>query len=257
MQRSFVLFLSLLWHVSTVAIAAEPSPAPSSPVWKFDNPFCEVLAGLVPFEGIAPGSEYGVQLYASHGTTVAAHVTLIGAENAYDANVTVTNLQGAPADRRSEAIVVKLAKPEPIHYFFVDSFSIDGGTPVTCPSYVFRSGSGPSDDSIGGLGLQTVTAAFLEKLPDLPCGKAFIQPSIAKGFDPLVGFYGNQRRTTELHVYVDSNGTPIRSSIMTSSGVEGLDDAAYAGVQYTRYHPAKFLCTPVVGEITMTMDYAP
>jgi hypothetical protein len=257
LQERSALLLSLLCLVPSAAAAAVQPPAPSASVWKFDNPFCEVLAALVPIEGSAPGSEYGLQLYASHGTTVAAHLTLIGAEGAYDANVTASNLQGASIDRRSDALLVKLEKPEPIHYFFVDSFSIDGSAMAACPSYVFPSGSGPSADNIGGLELRTITAAFLQKLPALPCGKAYTGPSVAKGFDAIVGLYGNQPRSTELHVFIDSNGTPMRSSIMTSSGLEGLDAAAYAGVQYTRYHPATFLCTPVVGELDMKMDYSP
>jgi hypothetical protein len=259
MQKTGVFLLPLLLILSAApGWTAEPSPAPAATaVWAFDNPFCEVLAGLVPITGRVPGSEYGLQLYASHGTTVAAHVTLIGSDAAYDANVTVTNLQGATTDRRTGGIVVRLEKAAPIHYFFVDSFSIDGAASMTCPSYVFRAGSAPSSDGITASGLNAVTAAFLEKLPDMPCGKAYTEPSVQKGFDSPVGFYGYQRRSTVLHVFIDSNGLQVRSSIKSSSGVPGLDDAAYAGVQYTRYRPAQFLCTPVVGEIDMQMDYSP
>lgn len=259
MQKTGVFLLALLFGLgAAVGRASEPPPStPAVPTWAFDNPFCEVLAGLVPIEGSAPGTEYGLALYASRGTTVAAHVTLIGSDAAYDANVSVTNLQGALTDRRTGGIIVKLEKPAPIHYFFVDSFSIDGGAPVTCPSYVFRSGSGPSSEGITASGLSTVTAAFLEKLPDMPCGKAYTAPAVQKGFGPPVGFYGYQRRSTILHVFIDSNGVPVRTSMKTSSGVPGLDDVAYAGVQYTRYRPAQFLCTPVVGETDMEMEYSP
>jgi TonB family protein len=232
------------------------APAAAS-TWKFDNPFCEVLASLVPAHDVAPGSEYGVQLFARHGATVAAHVTLIGADSAYDAHVAATNLQGAADDRRSSGVIVKLEKPERIHYFFVDSYSIDGGAPVTCPSYVFLSGSGPSDDGVSVTDPKTVAAGFLQKLPDLPCGNAYIEPTIQKGFDPIVGVYGGGKRSTMVHVFIDSNGSPIRATMKTSSGLDGIDDAALAGVQRTRFHPAQFLCTPVVGEVDMEMDYSP
>jgi len=249
MRKAGVLALGLL-------LVPCPSSAADAPAWKFDNPFCQVLAALVPASDRA-GSEYGLQLYADHGTRVDAHVTLIAADGAYDAHVNDTNLAGAANDRRTEAALVKFATPTPVHYFFVDTFAIDGGAPVTCPSYVFPAGAGPSEDPIGGFGLVTVTPEFLQKLPDLPCGKAYIEPSVQKGFDPLVGHYGNSKRETAMHVFVDSNGNEIRATLDSSSGVQGLDDAALAGVQFTKYHPARFLCTPVVGEVEMTMEYDP
>jgi hypothetical protein len=239
------------------AFAAGPQPEASPTPWRFDNPFCDVLAALVPEQGSEPGAEYALELFARDGTRVAAHVTLIGADAAYDANVPATNLQGAAGDRRTDAVMVKLEKPAIVHYFFVDSFSIDGVAPVTCPSYVFLSGSGPTTDAMSGLGLQSVTAAFLQKLPDLPCGKAYVGPSIERGNEPLVGHYGDTRRTTRLHVYVDSYGHAVQATIETSSGVDGLDDAAVAGVRATEYRSAQFLCTPVVSELDMEMEYRP
>ncbi|HTA39517.1 MAG TPA: energy transducer TonB [Candidatus Acidoferrales bacterium] len=234
----------------------EPSPSPTGAHWKFENPFCEVRAGLVPVESAIRGTEYLVQLYASHGTRVSAHVTLIGAEGAYDASVPPTNLSGAPDDRRTDGIVIKMPQTTPIHYFFVDSFTIDGEAPYTCPSYVAPSGSGPSEDAIGGLGLTNVTATFLQALPDLPCGRAYIPPSSRKGYEPIVGHYGDKPRSTVLHVYIDSAGNALRATVSQSSGVEGLDDAAMAAAEYTKYNPAQFLCQPVVGELDMQMDYS-
>jgi TonB family protein len=216
-----------------------------------------VLAAFVPSDGKTPGSEYGLALFASHGTRVGAHVTLIGADGAYDASVSAMNLQGAAGDRRSDAVVVKFEKPVRIHYFFVDSFTIDGGASVTCPSYVRVTGEGPSQDATTGLGLNTVVPTFLQNLPDLPCGKAYTEPSIKRGYEAIVGLYGDLKRTTTLHVYVDSNGHEIRATVEKSSGVEGLDDAAMASVQQTTYHPAQFLCTPVVGEVEEEIEYTP
>ena len=241
---------------TALADAVTPSPSPGISAWKFDNPFCEVRAGLVPVESAIRGTEYLVELYASHGTRLSAHVTLIGSEGAYDANVPSTNLNGALDDRRTDGVVIKMPESAPIHYFFVDSYTIDGEPPVTCPSYVQPSGSGPSEDAIGGDELIAVNATFLQKLPELPCGKAYIPPSSRKGFEPIVGHYGDKPRSILMHVYVDSAGNAMRATMSESSGVEGLDAAAVAVAEYTTYNPARFLCMPVVGEIDMQVDYS-
>ncbi|HEY5425510.1 MAG TPA: hypothetical protein VIJ77_03075, partial [Candidatus Tumulicola sp.] len=182
--RANTLALAIVLACSPITTASagvpSPAPSPSAAPWKFDNPFCDVRAALVPVESAVKGTEYLVELYASHGTRVSAHVTLIGAEGAYDANLPFTNLSGAANDRRTDGIVVKMPETAPIHYFFVDTFTIDGEAPYTCPSYVQLSGSGPSEDSISG-GLTNVTATFLQKLPDLPCGKAYVAPTSRKG----------------------------------------------------------------------------
>ena len=257
MQKTGVFMLALFGALGSVpALAQAPSPSPAPVQWKFDNPFCEVRAGLVPVESAIRGTEYAVELYASHGTRVSAHVTLIGSEGAYDANVPPTNLSGALDDRRTDGVVIKMPESAPIHYFFVDTFTIDGEAPVTCPSYVQPAGSGPSADEIGGLGLTSATATFLQKLPDLPCGKAYIPPSSRKGFEPIVGHYGDKPRSVVMHVYVDSAGNALRATMSESSGIEGLDGAAVAAAEYTKYNPARFLCMPVVGEIDMQVDYS-
>jgi hypothetical protein len=211
---------------------------------------------LVPVDSAIRGTEYVAELYASHGTRVSAHITLIGAEGAYDASLPMTNLSGALDDRRTDGVVVKMPESAPIHYFFVDSYAIDGEAPVTCPSYVQPAGSGPSEDAISGEGLAGITATFLQKLPDLPCGKAYIPPSSRKGFEPIVGHYGDKPRSILMHVYVDSAGNAMRATMRESSGVEGLDAAAVAVAEYTTYNPARFLCMPVVGEIDMQVDYS-
>jgi hypothetical protein len=256
MQKTGVYMLALLSVLFSVPALGQTSPPPTRTTWEFDNPFCEVRAGLVPVESAIRGTEYLVELYASHGTRVSAHVTLIGSEGAYDANVPSTNMSGALDDRRTDGVLIKMPESAPIHYFFVDTFSIDGEAAVTCPSYVQPAGSGPSDDAISGLDLTSVTAAFLQKLPDLSCGKAYIGPSSRKGFEPIVGHYGDKPRSILMHVFIDSAGNALRATMSESSGVQGLDDAAIAAVDYTKYNPAQFLCQPVVGELDMQVNYS-
>jgi TonB family protein len=233
--------------------AASAAPA-AEPAWSLDNPFCDVLASVVPSE---KGGDYGLVLFTRTGIKVEAHVTLVGDGAAYDAHVPAANLEGDMTDRHTAAVIVRFPSATPLRYFFIDSYSIDGAPWITCPSYVFRSGSGPNDDPMTGLGLTVVTPVVLQQLPPLPCGKIYTEPGIKKGFEPVVGSFGNRPHDVVLHVYVDSNGSEVRASVRQSSGIEGLDDAAMGGVQWTRYSPATFLCTPVVGELDMIMEYRP
>lgn len=90
----------------TCPIAARASDAPAgnatTPHWKYDNPFCSVVAEVVP---LGTGARYGLALFADRGTTLAAHVTLVSDTDAYDANVPDTNLLGSKADRKTQPII--------------------------------------------------------------------------------------------------------------------------------------------------------
>lgn len=102
-----------------------PARADDGVQWKYDNPFCQVVAFVAPLPdvvaSIAPAggeARYALGLYTPTGTTLAAHVTLVSDTDAYDAGVPEGNLFGAEGDRRSDAIVVSLPAPDRIGYFF-------------------------------------------------------------------------------------------------------------------------------------------
>ncbi|MBV9719842.1 MAG: hypothetical protein JOZ77_11015 [Candidatus Eremiobacteraeota bacterium] len=238
-----------------VALACSLMPVRASEVqaahWTHDNPFCGVLAAVAP---LRDGLRYGLRLFSQQGVTLAAHVTLVSDTDAYDALVSESNLFGPRNDRELNPIVVTLPSKDLLKFFFVDSYSVDGGTKVTCPSYVFAIGSqvvGLDDDA------EVISAQHVQSLGRLPCGQMYFPPQIGHQFEGIIGSYGDKRLTTSYRIFIDSAGQPIREELIASSGVVGVDTGALGTIQGHQFVPAKFLCTPVVGVIDIEMEYDP
>jgi len=229
---------------------ARADDAPPAP-WKYDNPFCKVLAAVAP---LGDGRRYAIELLAQSGVTVAAHVTLISASDAYQAAIPDTNLEGSTDNREMTPVVFALPAPDKIQYVFVDSYAIDRTSNVTCPSFVFPIGDpikAPAGD------IATLSAPHLQSLGKLSCGHAYQDVEMGREPGGLIGHYGNKRLSVTYHVYVDSAGHAINEKLLQTSGVQGVDAAALGSIQQHQYVPARFLCTPVVGELDMTMEYVP
>lgn len=239
-------FLAALASFASAARAAElPSAA-----WKYANPFCGVIASMAP---IAGGTQYALVLYASHGTTLDAHVTAVSAKDAYDIHVGAANLSGPPEDRRSDPVVVSFSDGAEPQYFFVDSYTLDRGAGVTCPSYVFE-----LDDPVeGSPSVPPIFAQHVQALGKLQCAKMYEAPGTGKGMESFLGQYGNRPLTVEILVSIDSNGQAVDEQVLHSSGVDGVDKAAAGIISIHRFVPARFLCTPVVGTMRLQLEYDP
>jgi hypothetical protein len=218
--------------------------------WKYANPFCGAVAEVAP---LSDGSGYGLLLATASGTTIEAHVTLISDTDAYDAHISDTNLLGPPEDRESAPVAIRLPTADTVKYYFVDSYAIDRGGSVTCPSYIFAIGSAIS----GSAGATATFAQHLQALGQLKCAHAYQGPSTRRDAEGIVGHFGNRPLSTKLDVYVDSNGRAVDEKVVRSSGVEGVDAAAVGNVAQQLFVPAEFLCTPVVGELEVRVDYKP
>lgn len=241
---------ALLVALACSCIPARAADAPAA-AWKYDNPFCGVVAAVAP---LGNSGRYGVALFAQQGTTLAAHVTLVSNTDAYDVAVPDTNLAGAPTDRQMDPVVVTLPAADAIKYYFVDSYALDRGASVSCPSYVF-----PLDDPVADAPSEAtaIGAKHLQSLGKLACGQMYRPPSSGAGDFGVMGHFGNRPLSTEYRVYIDSNGRDVGQKLLASSGVEGVDAAALGNLQNHQYAPAQFLCTPVVGEIDVRLDYDP
>jgi hypothetical protein len=246
--------------LASFGAAACAADAPAAQ-WKYDNPFCNVIAAAAPLPDVvaavtppAGGSRYAVDLHARTGTALAAHVTLVSESDAYDVAVPDTNLSGPVEDRATNPFVVMLPKPDSVKFFFVDSYAVDRGASVTCPSYVFLIGEPLSSQESGAV---VLTATHLQALGKLPCGQVYQPVRLGNDFGSVVGAYGNQPHSVTYHAYIDSNGRALREVLIRSSGVDGLDDAALGDIQQANFKPAQFLCTPVVGEVDLREDYNP
>jgi hypothetical protein len=246
--------------VSVLSVPAR-APAESSIDWKYDNPFCDVVAAVVPLPDVVAsvtpiqgGMRYVVALFARRGTTLAAHVTLVSDGSAYDAVLPDTNLSGPLEDRRREPVVVTLPAADQLKYFFVDSYALDGRASVTCPSYVFPIGETVQAQVAGAA---VIPAVLLQSIEKLPCGQTYQDAGTGRDFGGVIGRYGNKPLSVTYHVYIDSKGHAISEKLLQSSGVEGVDSAALGSIQQQEFQPAQFLCTPVVSEINIRMDYVP
>jgi hypothetical protein len=255
-RRAAVLVAALLASLPCAGAADEPSSQ-----WKYDNPFCQVVAAVVPIPDVVASiaavggdTRYALDLYTPAGTTLGAHVTLISDTDAYDAAVPEGNLSGPPEDRKLEPLIVTLPGAVTVDYFFVDSYSLDRGTAVTCPSYVFPVGEKlPSAPA----GLRLIAAQHLQKIASPKCGKVYVEPAMHGDLMSPVGAYGGKPLTVVARAYIDSNGYSIKDEIVQSSGVDGMDKYMLGAVGVHQFRPAQFLCVPVVGEMLIELKYFP
>jgi len=244
---------------------------PESDTW--GNPFCAGMVDVIPWDRAAnspakviTSDRFFVQLVADGKTNVAATITLITSSEAYSVAIPRTDLlrERGTDTFFAEPILVAVDKPIDVRYAFVDSIGVDGAQPATCPTVVqsveaFTADSANSNDApaIGG-DIAPVIAKYLQALPTLTCPKAYTPPDAPReGSGGLVGAYGNRPLSATIKVYIDSNGIPAGTSIARSSGLEGFDDAVLGAAQHTRYQPAKFLCTPVVSTMELTLTWSP
>lgn len=257
MSRSAaVLLVAFLGLLPRSAAADEPSSQ-----WQYDNPFCQIVAAVVPIPDVVASvaavggeSRYALSLFSPSGSTLSGHVTLVSDTDAYDAAVPEGNLSGPPDDRKLEPLIVTLPTRDTINYFFVDSYSLDHGSAVTCPSYVFPIGRALSS---APMGLRSIEAQHLQKIASLKCGKVYDEPSMRGDLMSPVGAYGGKPLTVVARAYIDSNGYSIKDEIVQSSGVDGMDKYMLGAVGVHQFRPAEFLCTPVVGTMLIELKYFP
>jgi hypothetical protein len=179
---------------------------------------------------------------------------LVSESDAYDAAVPDGNLSGAQDDRKLEPLSVTLPAQDKIDYFFVDSYSLDHGAAITCPSYVFPVGETLASAPAG---LRSIVAQHLQKIAPPKCGKVYADPAMHGDLMSPVGAYGGKPLTVVARAYIDSNGYSIKDEIVQSSGVDGMDRYMLGAVGVHQFRPAQFLCTPVVGTMLIELKYFP
>jgi hypothetical protein len=214
-------------------------------------PIPDVVASIADVGG---ASRYALTLFTPGGTTLSAHVTLVSNTDAYDAAVPDGNLSGAPNDRKLEPLIAALPARDTINYYFVDSYSLDHGAAVTCPSYVFPVGRALSSAPTG---LRSIDAQHLQKIAPPKCGKVYEDPEMRGDLTSPVGAYGGKPLTVVARAYIDSNGYSIKEEIVQTSGVDGMDRYMLGAVGVHQFRPAEFLCTPVVGTMLVELKYFP
>lgn len=234
---------------------------------RWNNPFCDASAIVVawdkakgaPYDG--PSATYALFLWGRGTSDFNARVTLVGGEFAYSIDVPRATISKATAGVSSpSAYLISLWSVVSIDRYFVDGVGLDGGKIADCPSFV--KAVEPLEDVGAEVGALPSTfthldAHLLQRLPPLACGEVYTRLSAAKPFTPVVGYFGDRPRSAEVEAFVDSSGQVVKTEIARSSGVDGIDAAAIAAVQYSTYKPARFLCTPVVSSGIFKVTYQP
>lgn len=257
----FAVALSL---ALAIGASAQPtaSPLPTPPPWL--DPFCSVSIGATQWDtatnsrAVAESSDaLIVSVFSQSGSRVDAHVTLLSDGGAYDVTLQGLTLQGKDFDLFSPEILVSLPKPTAIRYAYVDSYVLDGRPAVSCPSEPFALPPDPSERFVApNSSNPRVAAVFKQTLPPLPCGKMFSRAQVVKAAEPVypVSFFDHVR-TTEVAIFLDSNGNLIKTSIYKSSGLEAMDDAATDAAIRSKFKPAMLLCSPVVSKYLFRADF--
>jgi len=241
---------------------SSPSPSPDPPYWV--DPFCSVAADYdywdVPSNrGIddGPTSYLLGRLYA-HGAGVSAHVILLSDTDAYDASISTQPLSGDHDYlRHSTQFLIALPNAMQIRYAYVDSYQLDGGAVVNCPTEAnhFEKGIGqnaPADIKT----TPTFAASFRQKLPTLTCGKVYRAATVMRAVSPR-GIQTGKMLQAKIAIYINSDGSLAKSYVYKKSGVDYADALALDAANRSSYIAAQFLCTPIVGEYLFTADFEP
>jgi hypothetical protein len=255
----------LLFSTAAARPAVADSPAASS--WK--NPFCSGDVQAYPWDKardepvqLGSSANYVLSLFADGKSTVSAAIILITTDGAYTVAVNRNPLlRKAGSDSfYAPAILVGFDKPQQVLYAYVDSVGVDGAAQAPCPtvvnpvqSLIGHSVTGTQSPSMAGA--PVTPAIFKQAIPPLTCGSAYQEPVLLDREGPDVGNFGSKQLDAFVHVYIDSEGHPMNATIERSSGVEGIDDLAVAGAEESHYKPAQFLCTPVVSEMVIDLEY--
>jgi hypothetical protein len=232
------------------------------------NPFCSADVQAFPWDRrrdepapLGRSDRYVLDLSADGTSSVAATVTLISTQGAYGVTIDRTVLK-RDDDKKyyAPAMMVGFDAPRDVEFAYIDSVGVDGAAPTPCPTVVQEVHSmqgklATGKDAPSFAGVAVTAAAFKQDLPALDCGAAYIEPVLLSREGPDIGHFGDRPLTTTIHVYLDSAGHPVNATLEKSSGVEGVDDVAIAGAEQSHYKPAKFLCTPVVSEMSVEFDY--
>lgn len=239
---------------------------PRSANGEWENPFCGVSAIVVPWNAQAnvpsdfATQTYAVYLWANATSNYTARLTLVSRDAAYAVEIPKTEgPKGTDARARRSAYLVSLPAKAEIEQYFVDAAGLDGAAMTDCPSFVK-----PVEGTLGSGNFVARPAAFghldaqfVQTLTTPACGSRYTPLTLSKFAPAIVGRFGQDQKVVEVEAFVDSAGHVVKADLWRSSGIEGLDNAAIGQFGESSYHPATFLCTPVVSSGIFAVRYEP
>jgi hypothetical protein len=195
--------------------------------------------------------------------SVGAHLILLSDTQAFEADVPDFSLE-SPSNRRTARFLIALPSPMSIKYVYVDGYDTDGGRFVDCPTEMsgnatlqFRDKELPAHAASAGAAIPVLTAKFRQALPPLTCGKIRIEARVKRVVQPNWAYGISKRISSQIVVYLDSNGTVVKTEVYKSSGFDAADEQVRMAAFNSTYTPAQFLCQPVVSEYLFTGDFEP
>jgi hypothetical protein len=238
--------------------------APSPPPTPEPDPFCGASLEAIQWDAtrnassVVPVSDAIVlDLLIQGKASVDAHVTLLSDTDAYDVALHHLPIMRNGAFLVTPEVIATLPKATAIRYAYVDSYAVDGGAEVSCPSEPSDVGkSNPREFNPTRAANPRATATFKQSVPPLPCGKMFSNAQVLKpGPLPYPYSFFDHPRTVEVEVYLDSNGHVVKTSIYKSGGDAAFDNLATRAAILSEYQPALLLCVPVVSKYLFRADF--
>ncbi len=240
----------------------QSTPTPSAGGWH--NPFCPATLRADPWDTAAgawsdrPQANAIVAIHTYEAARLLdADVVLVTASSAYRAKLRKVALTRKGGVGWSGPILITIPSTQAVRYVFLDTVALGGGAPYQCPTWVqvMQACHACTQPNRPRSPTATIAARFDQALPPLTCGKPYIQARALHALSPLTGFYGFRPRTAKVEVFIDSDGLLVKARVWKSSGIKGIDYAALGVAEAARYVPARFLCTPVVSNYLVVLDY--
>jgi hypothetical protein len=196
------------------------------------------------------------QLHAV-GTTVSARVMVFTPTNAYVADIPTLPLSGTgPVKATANFAIVSDQSIKP-RYVYVDSYRLDGGADVECPTEPIAFTGSVSATSSTPAPVSALRFAFTdaEPLPPLTCGAEMKKASIRKAVAPqeIDRSFGHIKVT--VLVYVDAGGRLVRAYLLKPSMSNPDNNYAIEAAERSTYFPAIFYCKPVAGAYVFMADF--
>jgi hypothetical protein len=188
------------------------------------------------------------QLHAI-GATVSARVFVFSSSEAYTADIPTLPLSGAGLVKATSTFAIVSDKPIAPRYMYIDSYRLDGGAQIDCPTepVAFIDGPFVPASTPAQVSALQVPVADAGPLPTATCGAVMKKASIRKAVAP--GDYDRSfdHIRVKVLVYVNAAGRLVRADILKASMSNPDNNLAVEAAQKSTYFPAMFYCKPVVG----------
>lgn len=230
-------------------LAAAGGAVPEQRVPEMGSGICPVM--LRQYYAVDGTNDYDAALSADDVGEYSGSITFFSETAAYEATFDRVRVDGRAR------IVVRMPAHVRIDWASMDTAGLSENPATSCPTFVVTRQL--SDGVVRVPSTPVVRAVLRGPLPDLPCGHVWVEARRYRTTEGTMYAPVAKPASAEMHVYIDSLGRVVSPQIVRSSGDISIDAQAITTVRMDRYHPATFLCVPVLSErnYIFTFDPAP